>query len=285
MPFSTRSYDLARQRAGSVVSFSRSSSCTEVNGWCAAIPAVVLLVPLEHREIHHPEELEILRVEQLVAVVELLRARTGATARTPGRRSLRDDGPSARRPTPPAAADRSRRRRQRSRTLAIGSGIVALQALGIVVDAQPALLCRTPSTRRAPCGSACRCRECGSPPAAARRSRSSGQQVLHRMHRRHAQVGLVAAVAAHGLARRSCAETAPARRSPATSQTRCTSGSITSKMRSCCGNDISRSICVNSGWRSARRSSSRKQRTIWKYFSKPLTISSCLKICGDCGSA
>ena len=29
-------------------------------------------------------------------------------------------------------------------------------------------------------------------------------------------------------------------------------------------NDISMSICVNSGWRSLRRSSSRKQRTIWK---------------------
>ena len=29
-------------------------------------------------------------------------------------------------------------------------------------------------------------------------------------------------------------------------------------------NDISTSICVNSGWRSRRRSSSRKQRTIWK---------------------
>ena len=45
---------------------------------------------------------------------------------------------------------------------------------------------------------------------------------------------------------------------------------MTSKICSSCGNDISRSIWVNSGWRSARRSSSRKQRTIWKYLSKPL---------------
>ena len=48
---------------------------------------------------------------------------------------------------------------------------------------------------------------------------------------------------------------------------------------------ISISSCVNSGWRSARRSSSRKQRTIWKYFSKPATCRICLKICGDCGNA
>ena len=37
-----------------------------------------------------------------------------------------------------------------------------------------------------------------------------------------------------------------------------------SKIVSMRGNDISTSTCVNSGWRSARRSSSRKQRTIWK---------------------
>ena len=43
----------------------------------------------------------------------------------------------------------------------------------------------------------------------------------------------------------------------ALSTTSCTSRALT--------NDASRSICVNSGWRSARRSSSRKQRAIWKY--------------------
>ena len=47
----------------------------------------------------------------------------------------------------------------------------------------------------------------------------------------------------------------------------------------------SMSTWVNSGWRSARRSSSRKQRTIWKYFSKPETMSSCLKSWGDWGRA
>ena len=42
---------------------------------------------------------------------------------------------------------------------------------------------------------------------------------------------------------------------------------------------------MNSNWRSARRSSSRKQRAIWKYFSKPDIIRICLKSWGDCGSA
>ena len=41
-------------------------------------------------------------------------------------------------------------------------------------------------------------------------------------------------------------------------------------------NDISRSICVNSGWRSALRSSSLKQRASWIYLSKPAIIVSCL---------
>ena len=56
-------------------------------------------------------------------------------------------------------------------------------------------------------------------------------------------------------------------------------------MSSSVGKDISRSICVNSNWRSARRSSSRKQRAIWKYRSKPEIISICLKSWGDWGSA
>ena len=51
---------------------------------------------------------------------------------------------------------------------------------------------------------------------------------------------------------------------PASAQRRTNSGSISSTMVSMRGNDISTSTWVNSGWRSARRSSSRKQRTIWK---------------------
>ena len=72
---------------------------------------------------------------------------------------------------------------------------------------------------------------------------------------------------------------------PISRSTRWKSGSIRSKIVSTRGNDISMSTCVNSGWRSARRSSSRKQRAIWKYLSMPATIRICLKICGDCGSA
>ena len=50
-------------------------------------------------------------------------------------------------------------------------------------------------------------------------------------------------------------------------------------------NDISRSICVNSGCLSALRSSSLKHFTICTYLSVPPTIRSCLNICGDCGRA
>ena len=48
---------------------------------------------------------------------------------------------------------------------------------------------------------------------------------------------------------------------------------------------ISASICVNSGCLSARRSSSLKHLTIWKYLSNPATIRICLKSWGDWGSA
>ena len=55
---------------------------------------------------------------------------------------------------------------------------------------------------------------------------------------------------------------------PITSRNMCLAQrSKISSTSSCSTNDISQSICVNSGWRSARRSSSRKQRTIWKYLS------------------
>ncbi len=57
---------------------------------------------------------------------------------------------------------------------------------------------------------------------------------------------------------------------PSTSfQSRTTSPSMTSKMSFCSTKLISTSIWVNSGCRSTRRSSSRKQRTIWKYRSNP----------------
>ncbi len=54
---------------------------------------------------------------------------------------------------------------------------------------------------------------------------------------------------------------------------------------SCSTNAISQSICVNSGCLSARKSSSLKHFTIWKYLSMPPTINNCLNIWGDWGSA
>src|SRR5690242_21318942 len=39
------------------------------------VPALLFLVPLEHRKIDYPEELEIARIEQLVPVLKLLRAK------------------------------------------------------------------------------------------------------------------------------------------------------------------------------------------------------------------
>src|SRR5579859_5095602 len=46
---------------------------------------------------------------------------------------------------------------------------------------------------------------------------------------------------------------------------------------------ISKSSCVNSKPRSARKSSSRMQRANWKYFSTPAVINNCLYCCGLCG--
>mmetsp|Transcript_16998 Transcript_16998/g.45852 ORF Transcript_16998/g.45852 Transcript_16998/m.45852 type:complete len:223 (+) Transcript_16998:980-1648(+) len=61
--------------------------------------------------------------------------------------------------------------------------------------------------------------------------------------------------------------------------------SNTRSTSSCVTNESSQSTCVNSGWRSARSSSSRKHLTIWKYRSMPATMRICLKVCGLCGSA
>ena len=73
---------------------------------------------------------------------------------------------------------------------------------------------------------------------------------------------------------------------PFTSLSKClVSPSKMFKISSCSTKAISQSICVNSGCLSARKSSSRKHFTIWKYLSIPPTISNCLKVCGDCGNA
>ena len=51
--------------------------------------------------------------------------------------------------------------------------------------------------------------------------------------------------------------------SPAAEKMAAMSPSTSSRISAASMNDISTSICVCSGWRSARRSSSRKQRAIW----------------------
>ena len=63
---------------------------------------------------------------------------------------------------------------------------------------------------------------------------------------------------------------------PATSKALFTKPSAISITESTVANAISISTCVNSGCLSALRSSSLKQRAIWKYFSNPDIISNCL---------
>src|SRR5262245_50809001 len=102
------------------------------------VPAGFFLVPLEHREIDDPQELKILRIEKLGAVVELLRAvetelPTGLVDGLFG-------------PLPFGLASPGGEDEQvvvaRSTTLADaahGVGIIAVEALGVVIDAEAAL--------------------------------------------------------------------------------------------------------------------------------------------------
>ena len=69
------------------------------------VPAAFFLIPLEHREIHHPQELEIPWVQQLVPVVVLLRGVQTQLAACLQNGLLGTADPSARRPIPRAAAN------------------------------------------------------------------------------------------------------------------------------------------------------------------------------------
>ena len=100
------------------------------------VPAPVLIVPLEHGEVGHPEELEILRVEQFVPVGELLRA---VQAQLPAGQV---DGLLG-----TVSGGLARPGGQHQQIVLAGAGalphlphalgIVAVEALGVVVDAQP----------------------------------------------------------------------------------------------------------------------------------------------------
>ena len=140
MPFNTRSYDLARQRAGSDVSFSMILVQYRRERMVRRVPAVLLLVPFEHREIDHPQPLKILRVEQLVPVVVLLRHVQPQLPARLIRPSLPDDAPSARPPTPAIISRSSSAAPDALAHLRHRAGIVFFEALRVVEDAQPALL-------------------------------------------------------------------------------------------------------------------------------------------------
>ena len=104
------------------------------------VPALLFLVPFEHRKIDDPEELEILRDRAACGGRRTSARRADGAGRRPEARSLRGDGLSARQP--------SRRRAARSSSCGADArahlrhrvGIIAIQALGIVEHAQAALL-------------------------------------------------------------------------------------------------------------------------------------------------
>ncbi len=102
------------------------------------VPALVLFVPLEHREVHDPQEFESLRVEQLVPIVVLLRGEQPQLSASLVHRLLR---------TMPLRLARPGRHQQQvfvGRTGALAHfggrfGKVALEPLGVVENAQAAL--------------------------------------------------------------------------------------------------------------------------------------------------
>ena len=61
-----------RRRGCAAVPGSSNEPTGEVNGWCSGVPAPLLLAPLEHREVHHPQQ-----------VVRRRRARGRSGARAP----------------------------------------------------------------------------------------------------------------------------------------------------------------------------------------------------------
>src|SRR5690242_11234497 len=161
------------------------------------VPALLFLVPLEHRKIDYPEELEIARIEQLVPVLKLLRAKE---AELPASLLDRFFGAMAL-----GFAGRGSQNQEivfaggAALPHAVHSGwMVPLQTLHIIVNAEPALLSEgfqliaLFSTRNA------------CPRQVNRDQRHSGigeirQHIPDGIHRRNSHVGLVASVAAHGL--------------------------------------------------------------------------------------
>ena len=237
------------------------SAVGRVNGWCTASQRSRVLVPLEHREVGDPEEPPRVCVDQLELAAEVQPQRAEH----------------ARRPSPA-------RRRRRARVVAgLATGTRSSSAsdeelrdrrahLAVLAEHEVREPLRAPLLR-----DLLELRE-----LAARELLRDAQEA----HRRgvgedaelgaardlgrvldlepEAQVGLVGAVAQVAPRPRSCAGTASrARRRGTRARSAATIRSISANRNSWSGNAISTSSCVSSWSRSARRSSSRKQRAIW----------------------
>src|SRR5580704_14229286 len=160
------------------------------------VPAVLFLIPFEHGEIHYPEELEFLGIEQLVAVVILLRGEQAQLAASLidgllGTMTLGLAGPGGQQQEiflgrAGALADACH-----------GWGMVAFHALGVVENAKAALCSESfQLVAFLTAEGACLRNVDGHQWEAV--GGEFGEQVLHWVHRRQAAIWFIAAIAAHG---------------------------------------------------------------------------------------
>ena len=269
-PFSTRSYACARTRPGSVSSSGSPRRAGAVNGWCIESPALLLLVPLEQREIHDPGERELVGRQQAQ-----LPARWPAAAAPAASRWHRPGRPRAAAGRPARGA----RRLEHAATAVFADGLERR-----ALDA-PSALRRTHTSPRAP---SCLGLLDQLVELAARRAPGARHDEARAPRPPLPTPRGTARTPSRGTGprrpRSACRTAGPAcriRTAPSPPRTACGgNGAATSTPISredggdaaarsarrsvLVANDISTSTCVNSGWRSARRSSSRKHRAIWK---------------------
>ena len=260
--------DAARDRTRAAPA---SLSSGAVNGMVHELPALLVLQPVEHREVDDPEELEAVRVEQVLAASRCSgaagRALRAVGSCAPAAISSRSAGAGAGDARAPGGSSSS--------PAALSAG--ALHGAVGAGAPRPARRRRVASLPRSGCRGPCAnsCAPPGttkprtSPPAsiASRNTREvrrgeRRREVLQSPSR--AQVRLVGSVASRSPRRTASAETAAAPRARPAPSAAPSAARACAKTRSSVANEISRSTCVNSGWRSARRSSSRKHFAIWK---------------------
>ena len=273
-PLTTTSYARARDAAGIAFQTRGPPRAATVNGWFIGEPGARLLVAAEERELGHPAE----RVLETRPPGRLARPRPRQRREGGERRSL--IGPRR------SAAGPPRRSRGAENPLASSASPSAFFAGDEISPAERL----TQTSPAAPCASARSAsssslfRESAAPPGT-RRPRTVPPLVSALSNGTNPDPaprsrGPTAAGrsggpagrsrrASHRLARTSAAETARSRRCPPRRRPRRAPPPPCRSTSSSVGKDISMSICVNSGCRSARRSSSRKQRAIWKYLSNP----------------